>query len=60
MANNLTVTILRGEYEYLLKCKKRAEGLRRSQKKWVEANRDHVRTKARQAYKNRKEKGKDE
>lgn len=53
--DNITVTILRGEYEYLLKCKKRAEGIRASQRRWVAANKDHVRSKAREQYKKRKE-----
>lgn len=55
MGNNLTITILRSEYQYLLKCKKRAEGIRESQKKWADANREHVRAMARKCYKQRKE-----
>lgn len=55
MDSNLTITIFRSEYEYLLKCKKRAEAIRESQKKWADANRDHVRAMARQCYKKRKE-----
>lgn len=55
MANNVTITILRGEYEYLLRCKRRVEKLRAAQNKWADANREIIRAKAAAARKKQKE-----
>lgn len=52
---NKNITISADEYEYLLKCKKRAEAIRANQKKWRDKNIDSIRANARKNYKKRKE-----
>lgn len=49
------ITISMDEYEYLVKCRKRAESVRAAQKRYFERNREKLRDDQHQFYLKRKE-----
>lgn len=50
-----TITISKDEYEFLLKCKKRALAVRRAQNAWRNKNAERINKGLRNLYKRKKE-----